>query len=243
MSGHSELIQRMIAERRAKKYLVDLFSYGPNAARTAYILDYLEPIKPLLMLPEVTDQSKWYKGQHFYRDPDGKFIFLYEGHPGHGEHGLQHQAADEPRRHRLLLGHPGRQVEGQARLLQLRPRGLGAHAHAAALLQPRRGSQVPGTAVHRNGPDHLPRPPAGHQLAGPRQVSFVLHVPRRREGPRNRGFRSRPTRPRTSRKPAPMGSGNSSVLAQPEGRAPPQRGRGLRQLVPVPGRPVHLAAG
>lgn len=82
VSGHSELIQRMIAERRAKKYLVDLFSYGPNAARTAYILKYLAPVKPLLMLPEVTDQSKWYKGQHFYRDPDGKFIFLYEGTPG-----------------------------------------------------------------------------------------------------------------------------------------------------------------
>ena len=31
LSGHSELIQRIIAERRARKYLVDLFSYGPNA--------------------------------------------------------------------------------------------------------------------------------------------------------------------------------------------------------------------
>ncbi len=82
VSGHSELIQRIIAERRAKKYLVDLFSYGPNALRTAYILNFLEPIKPLLMLPEVTDQSLWYKGQHSYRDPDGKYIFLYEGTPG-----------------------------------------------------------------------------------------------------------------------------------------------------------------
>lgn len=82
VAGHAEVMQRIIAERRARKYLVDVFSYGPNAARTAYIAKFLEPIKPALMLPEVTDESKWYGGKHHYRDPDGKYIFLYEGTPG-----------------------------------------------------------------------------------------------------------------------------------------------------------------
>ena len=82
VSGHSEVMQRIIAERRARKYLVDIFSYGPNAARTAYIAKFLAPIESLLMLPEVTDTSGWYGGRHHYRDPDGKYIFLYEGTPG-----------------------------------------------------------------------------------------------------------------------------------------------------------------
>lgn len=36
VSGHTEVLQRIVAERRAGKYLVDLFAYGPNAGRTAY---------------------------------------------------------------------------------------------------------------------------------------------------------------------------------------------------------------
>ena len=44
VSGHSEVIQRIVAERRAGKYLVDLFAYGPNAARTAYLSKFLDPI-------------------------------------------------------------------------------------------------------------------------------------------------------------------------------------------------------
>ncbi len=82
VSGHSEVIQRIIAERRARKYLADIFSYGPNAARTAYLANFLQPIAPHLILPDVTDTSNWYRGQHFYRDPEKKYIFLYEGTPG-----------------------------------------------------------------------------------------------------------------------------------------------------------------
>jgi len=82
VSGHAELINRIIAERRANKFLVDVFSYGPNAARTAYLANFLQPLRPTLMLPDVLDTSKWYGGKHFYRDPEGQYIFLYEGTPG-----------------------------------------------------------------------------------------------------------------------------------------------------------------
>ncbi len=82
VSGHSELILRIDAERRARKYIADVFSYGPNAARTAYLAKYLQPLAPHLMLPDVNDMSAWYRGQHFYRDPEKKYIFLYEGTPG-----------------------------------------------------------------------------------------------------------------------------------------------------------------
>ena len=81
VSGHSEVIQRVVAERRARKYLVDVYSLGPGSVRTAYMANFLRPIRPVLILPEVTDTSGWYGGQHFYGDPEQQYIFLYEGTP------------------------------------------------------------------------------------------------------------------------------------------------------------------
>ncbi len=80
-SGHSEIIQRVIAERRASKFLVDLYSLGPGSVRTAYLANILQPIRPTLMLPEVLDTSNWYGGKHVYGDPKNKYIFVYEGTP------------------------------------------------------------------------------------------------------------------------------------------------------------------
>ena len=68
-SGHSEIIQRVAAERRVGKFLVDLYSLGPGSVRTAYLANFLQPIRPTLMLPEVRDTSNWYGGKHFYGDP------------------------------------------------------------------------------------------------------------------------------------------------------------------------------
>jgi len=82
VSGHAEIIQRIVAERRARKYLVDVTSGGPGQNRTAYLANFLQPIRPHLMLPEVTDTTAWYGGQHFFPDPENKHIFLYEGTPG-----------------------------------------------------------------------------------------------------------------------------------------------------------------
>ena len=36
-----------------------------------------DPIKPALLLPEITDTSKWYQGKHHYSDPENQYIFDY----------------------------------------------------------------------------------------------------------------------------------------------------------------------
>jgi iron(III) transport system substrate-binding protein len=79
--GHgSELGARIIAERRADKYLVDLYAGGPTTPyRVLYLGKALDPITPLLVLPEVTDLSKWYTGKHVYADPEGRYLFMFEG--------------------------------------------------------------------------------------------------------------------------------------------------------------------
>jgi len=41
--------------------------------------DAADPIPPVLFLPEVVDKSKWFKGQHFYSDPQQKYLFAFSG--------------------------------------------------------------------------------------------------------------------------------------------------------------------
>jgi iron(III) transport system substrate-binding protein len=78
-----ELMPRIIAERRAGKYLADLYSggLGGRAFFDFYRAGVLDPIKPALILPEVVDESKWVNGSHHYADPENGYIFMYEGTP------------------------------------------------------------------------------------------------------------------------------------------------------------------
>src|SRR5919106_3386822 len=56
-----DLMPRIVAERRAGKFLADLYSGGLGGRS---FLDFhragvLDPIKPLLLLPDVVDTSRW----------------------------------------------------------------------------------------------------------------------------------------------------------------------------------------
>lgn len=75
----ADLTARILAERRAEKYLADVIASGPNAPRTLYLAKALDPIAPALILPEVTDTTKWYGGRHWYADPENKHILIFEG--------------------------------------------------------------------------------------------------------------------------------------------------------------------
>jgi ABC-type Fe3+ transport system substrate-binding protein len=75
-----DLISRIMAERRAEKYLVDLYMGSTGTPLDVlYPGKILEPFQPLLILPEVRDQSNWFRKQHHYGDPEGKYIFVFEG--------------------------------------------------------------------------------------------------------------------------------------------------------------------
>lgn len=82
--GGANATQRLMAERRAGKYLADLFIGGSNAPLTLYQVKSLDPIKSALILPEVVDESKWWERKHRYIDPEGEYIFMYLGHPQQG---------------------------------------------------------------------------------------------------------------------------------------------------------------
>lgn len=81
----TQLAPRIAAERRAEKYLADVYNGGGNSLQQIlYLGKMLDPIKPALMLPEVLDESKWWEGKHKYGDPEGMHIFVYEGNVSSG---------------------------------------------------------------------------------------------------------------------------------------------------------------
>jgi len=72
----SEVISRIMAERRAEKYLTDIIRFGLTSAHTFYRAKILQPINTALILPEVKDTSKWWLKRHHYSDPEGKSLIV-----------------------------------------------------------------------------------------------------------------------------------------------------------------------
>jgi len=76
------LTTRIMAERRAGKYIADVYSGGTGGNfNVLYKGKALDPIKPVLVLPEVVDESKWYGREHRYADAEGRHIFAYLANP------------------------------------------------------------------------------------------------------------------------------------------------------------------
>jgi ABC-type Fe3+ transport system substrate-binding protein len=79
-----DLSQRIMAERRAGKYLADVIVIGVNVSRELLQAKMPDPVKPALILPEVVDESKWWRSKHLYADPENQFIFKFSGNPQYG---------------------------------------------------------------------------------------------------------------------------------------------------------------
>jgi len=81
----SQIGQRLIAERRGEKFLADVVSSGGvTTYQQLHVAKVFDPIKPALILPEVTDTSKWYQNRHHYADPEGQYIISYVGSATYG---------------------------------------------------------------------------------------------------------------------------------------------------------------
>jgi iron(III) transport system substrate-binding protein len=75
----ADLMTRILAERRADRYLADVMASGPNGPRMLYLGKSLDPIAPAFILPEVIEGANWYGGKHWYADPENQHIFMFEG--------------------------------------------------------------------------------------------------------------------------------------------------------------------
>ena len=79
----SATIDRVLAERKAGSYTVDIGLTSVAATRTRLIpANAVSPIPPLLIDPEVLNKSAWFGDRHWYADPEEeKFSFIYAVEP------------------------------------------------------------------------------------------------------------------------------------------------------------------
>jgi len=77
----SDHAQRIVAERRAGKYLADLLM-GGSSTYAAFAPGTLESLRPLLISPEVTDQTAWWDGKFHFADPQNHSALIVSGEVG-----------------------------------------------------------------------------------------------------------------------------------------------------------------
>ena len=74
----SQHANRLGAERRAGKFIADIYVGGAGTGGILAQRGYFDPLPPRLILPESKDQSAWFRKQHHYAVPQ-KSLFLMEG--------------------------------------------------------------------------------------------------------------------------------------------------------------------
>jgi iron(III) transport system substrate-binding protein len=73
----SQIAGRVATERSSGMYSVDVYLAGAGTTvRTLYPDKMLDPLKPLLIHPEVTDGKNWKRGAPAFIDPEGQYILM-----------------------------------------------------------------------------------------------------------------------------------------------------------------------
>jgi iron(III) transport system substrate-binding protein len=71
----SEISARVKTERGSGMYSVDVFLAGPDTtATTLYGEKMIDPLKSLLVMPEVADGTKWKRGKIWFVDPEEQYV-------------------------------------------------------------------------------------------------------------------------------------------------------------------------
>ncbi len=73
----SQIAGRVRTERQSGIYSVDVYLAGAGTTiNTLYPEKLIDPLKPLLILPEVTEASKWKRGAPAFIDPEKQYILM-----------------------------------------------------------------------------------------------------------------------------------------------------------------------
>ena len=89
-----ELMQRILAERRGEKFIPDVYIAGIASMVVLHKAKVFDPIKNALILPEVSDESKWWRGKHTYGDAERSHIFTFTKSPDYGSIGFNSKLVD-----------------------------------------------------------------------------------------------------------------------------------------------------
>ena len=81
VGGGRDLAPRMLMERRAGRYLWDVYMGGTTTALSYLVpAGILDPIQPVLVLPEITDKSRWLGGNFDFADDAAKYSLAFVGY-------------------------------------------------------------------------------------------------------------------------------------------------------------------
>jgi len=71
----SQITGRVKTERAAGIYSIDVYLAGPDTtASVLYGEKLIDPLKPLLVMPEVADGAKWKRGKIWFVDPEERYV-------------------------------------------------------------------------------------------------------------------------------------------------------------------------
>ena len=71
----SQIVSRVETERASGIFSIDIFLAGPDtSANELYNDKMIDPLKPLLVMPDVADGSKWKTGKVWFVDPQEQFV-------------------------------------------------------------------------------------------------------------------------------------------------------------------------
>lgn len=71
----SQIVSRVETERAAGIYSIDLYLAGPDTtANDLYKDKMIDPLRPLIVMPEVADGAKWKTGKIWFADPQEQFV-------------------------------------------------------------------------------------------------------------------------------------------------------------------------
>ena len=76
IAGRSgNFVERVKVERASGVYSVDVYLPGSDTMfNVLYPEKMIDPLKPMLVLPEVTDPKKWKQGKLWFMDPEGEYV-------------------------------------------------------------------------------------------------------------------------------------------------------------------------
>ncbi len=71
----SQIVSRVETERASGIFSIDIYLSGPDtSANELYNDKLIDPLKPLLVMPDVVDGSKWKNGKVWFADPQEQFV-------------------------------------------------------------------------------------------------------------------------------------------------------------------------
>ena len=125
----------------------------------------LDPIKSALILPEVTDATKWWEGKQKYADKEGQYIFVYEGNVSAGAGASYNSQLLDPREYKSYWDLLNPKLKGKILSTDIRRvRGAGIpwqFLYYSSDL----GSEISPPPVRRDGRHFNRRSSSGHRLA------------------------------------------------------------------------------